>query len=296
MKAQDVINSYVTDVAIQLPARLRDDVACELRSQLRDELAGKSDAASALSLVRRFGRPGEAAARYSTPYALVDPADTRSFIVAAIAGAFLIPPVNARLPISVDRNTASLLFLAWIGALVLFFAARSWAIRRWPDHFAWTPTPSRKAINVPAELGMVLCLIVLETVYLAPGAVAAFVSGGHLDASRFAYTASFLQPLRLWGFAAMVPVAAALHLAAALTRRWTRVSRAFASLFLLSAGIQLGWHASYGAVFADPAIDATGRLAFQLAGGALVLGAMYSLYRQWTHIELPEAERDLSPA
>ena len=296
MNAQDVIDSYVTDVAAQLPARLRDDVARELRSRLTDELGGKRDADSALSLVRRFGRPGEVAARYRAPYAIIDPADTRSFVVATIAGAFLIPPVNARLPISIDRDMASLLFLAWIGALVLFFAARSWAIRRWPDRFAWTPTLPRKGINVPLELGIVLGLIALETAYLAPGAVAAFVSGGRIGAGRFAYTASFLQPLRLWGFATMVPIVAVFHLSAVLMRRWTRVTRAFASLFLLSAGIQLGWHASYGAIFADPAIDTAGRLVFQLTGGVLVLLAMASLYRQWTHVALPGADRDPAPA
>lgn len=290
MSPQDVIDSYVLAVARQLPANLRNDVAQELRGQLLEELAagGTRDEQAALALVRRFGRPAEIAARYHAPYTIVDPADTRSFIFAAIAGALLIPPANARLPISIDPKAASLLFLAWIGALVLFFAGKSYALRRWPDRFAWSPSPRGKDVYVGLEWLAVLALVALEILYLAPGPVAAFLSGGRIDAARLVYAESFIQPLRLWGFAILLPLAAAFHLSAALRGRWNRIAHAFAFLLLISAGIQLGWHAAYGQIFADPATDAAGRVVFQLVGGVLVLFGLIEAYRAWSRAPLAE--------
>jgi hypothetical protein len=290
MSPQDVIDSYVRSVAAQLPMRLRDDVAKELRGQLSEELAAGTahDEQAALALVRRFGRPAEVAARYHTPYTIIDPADTRSFVLAAIGGALLMPQADARLPISIAPATQQLLYLAWIGALVIFFAARSWAIRRWPESFLWKPTRPRVGVNVPAELAMALVFALLEIVYLAPGPVLALLSGGRIDANRLVYTDSFTQPLRLWGFAAMMPILAALHLHAAVTRRWNRVAHVFAFLFLISAGTQLGWHARYGQVFGDPAVDKAARAVFEAVGAALILTGLVQAYREWTRVKLPE--------
>src|SRR5205085_11776745 len=106
----------------------RADVAAELRSLLRDELQG-GDEAAALAIVRRFGRPADVAARYQTPTAVIDPSDTRTFVLAAVIGALLIPSTNPRLPLSIDPNTASLWFLAWLGTLVLLFALKAWGAR-----------------------------------------------------------------------------------------------------------------------------------------------------------------------
>lgn len=294
MTPQDVINSYVTAVAAQLPHRLRNDVAAELRGQLVDELSASDgrNEASALALVRRFGRPQDVAARYHTPYTIVDPTDTSSFALAAIAGALLIPPGNPRLPISVDPKTSLLLLLAWIGALALFFAAKSWAMRRWPESFAWTPSHPRKDVSVLAELAAVIGFVLLEAFYLAPGPIAAFLSGGRVDPARLAYSASFLQPLRLWGLALILPLLAVLHLFAAITRNWNRVAHVFAILLLFCAGIQLGWHASYGDIFAEPSVDAAARLPFQLAGAILVILATIEAYREWSFVALPSRENE----
>jgi hypothetical protein len=290
MSPQDVIDSYVKAVAAQLPMRLRSDVAKELRGELFDELAagGTHDEQAALALVRRFGRPAEVAARYRTPYTIIDPADTRSFVLAAIGGALLMPQADARLPLSIDSKTQSLLYFAWLGALVIFFAARSWAIRRWPEHFAFTPSRPGKDINVPAEWAAVIAFVLLGIVYLAPGPIAAFFSGGRIDPHRLVYTESFLQPLRLWGFALMMPVLAGLHLYAAVTRRWNRRAHVFALLFLISAGTQLGWHARYGQIFVDPAVDTVARTVFEVVGSVLILVGLVQAYREWTRVKLPE--------
>jgi len=290
MTPQEVIDSYVKAVAAQLPMRLRNDVARELRGQLVDEFAagGGHDEAAALALVRRFGRPAEVAARYHTPFTIIDPADTRSFVLAAIGGALLMPQADARLPLSIAPATQSLLYFAWIGALVLFFAARSWAIRRWPERFVFTPSIPAKTINVPAEWAAALAFVLLGIVYLMPGPVVTLFTGGRIDPHRLVYTDSFTQPLRLWGFAVIMPILAALHLYAAVTRRWNQRAHVFALLFLISAGTQLGWHARYGEIFVDPQMDTVARTVFELVGGFFILVGLVQAYREWTRVKLPE--------
>src|SRR5690348_3765322 len=82
MTADDVIESYVRDVARLLPHKRRDDVALELRALLQEELAAKAEAAGrpqdqamAMALLAGFGRPAEAAARYEPRKPLIDPED-----------------------------------------------------------------------------------------------------------------------------------------------------------------------------------------------------------------------------
>ena len=88
MNANDVIDSYVRDVARYLPREKRNDVAFELRALLGDELAAKAQAAGrapdkpmAMELLKGFGRPAEAAGRYHQRAALIDPTDTHHFLI-----------------------------------------------------------------------------------------------------------------------------------------------------------------------------------------------------------------------
>ena len=60
------------------------------------------------------------------------------------------------------------------------------------------------------------------------------------------------------------------------------------ALFLL-AGTQLGWHASYGDIFANAQAEHSARLTFQLLGAAFMLTAVYKIYREWGRIP-PAAE------
>ena len=160
MTASDVIESYVTDVAAQLPRAQRADVAAELRSLLREEIGPSATADEAVARVRAFGKPAEVAARYHAPYAVIEPTDTRAFVLVAVVGALLIPSTNQRLPFSVDQNTASTYFLAWLGALVLLFAAKSWAARRWPGQFQWKPSKVRDydAVRLVEQLPLIAIL------------------------------------------------------------------------------------------------------------------------------------------
>ena len=71
MNANDVIESYVTDVALQLPRKQRNDVAFELRALINEGLQDKAeetgraiDAAMATEFLNAFGHPEAVAARY----------------------------------------------------------------------------------------------------------------------------------------------------------------------------------------------------------------------------------------
>lgn len=295
MKPADVIESYARAVAAQLPVKQRADVAAELRALLTEELAG-GDEAAALALVRRFGRPSEVAARYHTPYAIVDPIDTRSFVLVAVVGALLIPTTNQRLPFSIDSATAQVWFLAWLGALVILFALKSWAARRWPDSFRWKPSPVRDDDRVQwlAQVALIAILAFYEVTYLWPGTVISMVSGGNVDPGLLVYTQDFANPLRMLWFALVVPLLIALEAMVILQGRWSRLTRTSEIMLFLLAGTQLGWHASYGDIFANAGADRGARMACQLLGAAFVLTAVYKMYREWGRI--PPAQKNLHPA
>ena len=94
MNANDVIECYVTDVAVQLPRKQRNDVAFELRALLNEELQAKADAdgrpvdaAMAIAFLQGFGRPADVAARYRPALTIIDPADGHSFWRAICSGA-----------------------------------------------------------------------------------------------------------------------------------------------------------------------------------------------------------------
>jgi hypothetical protein len=132
MHADDLIERYVADVARLLPRRQRADVALELRTLLLDELqeraaaAGRAaDEAMARELLVGFGRPAEVAARYRPTLAIIDPADSRGFVRAAVAGVTIIWVLG--------------LVNALRRVLVVCFAAVAWIRRRWPHRAAGSP-------------------------------------------------------------------------------------------------------------------------------------------------------------
>jgi hypothetical protein len=289
MKSADVIESYVRAVAAQLPVKQRADVAAELRALLAEELAD-GDEAAALALVRRFGRPLDVAARYRTPYAVVDPADTRNFVLAAVVGALLIPTTNQRLPFSIDPTTAQVWFLAWLGALVILFALKSWAARLWPDAFRWRPSVVRDYDRVQwiEQVALIGILAFYEVAYLLPGPVISVLSGGRVDPALLVYTADFANSLRMLWFALFVPVLIVLEAIVTLQGRWSRLTRTIEIMLFMLAGTQLGWHASYGDIFANAQADHGARMACQLLGAAFVFTAVYKIYREWGRIPTPQ--------
>ncbi|MBS0469778.1 MAG: hypothetical protein JSR60_01815 [Proteobacteria bacterium] len=290
-RAFDIIESYVIDVAACLPRAQRADVAAELRSLLREEIGADTPENEVIARLRAFGRPADVAARYHPPYTLIESTDTRGFVLAAVIGALLIPPANQRLPLSVDQNTASIFFLAWLGALLLLFAAKSWAFRRWPSLSRWNPTRLRDydAVRMIEQIPIVAILVFYEAAYLMPATVIGALSGGNIPAGVLDYTADFLNPIRMWWFALFGFALIVLEAAMIARGRWSRVTRTLEIVLFLLAGTQLGWHASYGDIFANVQAEHGARMAFQLLGAAFVLTAVLKIYREWRRLPPLEA-------
>lgn len=296
MTASDVIASYVADVAAQLPRAQRADVATELQSLLQEEIGPAATADEAIARVRAFGKPSEVAARYHVPYTVIDPTDTRTFVLVAVIGALLIPSTNHRLPFSIAQDTASTWFLAWLGALVLFFAAKSWAARRWPTHFQWKPSKPRDydAVRVYEQLPIIAILVFYELAYVMPAQVIGLLSGGNIPSGELDYTADFANPIRMLWLALFLPALIILESVVMVQGRWSRLTRTAEIMLFVLAGTQLIWHASYGDIFSNAAAERGARMACQLLGAAFELTAIYKIYREWGRI--PSPQNNFNPA
>ena len=235
MNASEVIETYIDDTVRLLPRRQRDDVASELRSLLNEELHARSrqsgclpDESLALSLVRDYGRPNEVAARYQPPWAIIDPADSTSFMRAAIIGAaalVLLGVISKRLPSlsGTADNLVKIGILVWLGLLVVAFGAKSWIRRRWPATVLWEPRDRDRANRVGTAVVVPIATFFV-VLYGAPTWVLEQLSGGRFDTSWAAYTADF-QRLRLPCFIGLMVGLLALLSFAAIQGRWRRLTR-----------------------------------------------------------------------
>ena len=156
MHATEAIEAYINDTVRLLPRRMRADVATELRSLLNEELRASAeqsgrpaDESLALSLVRDFGSPNEVAARYQPPWSIIDPADSTSFLRAAIIGTVALILLSALIrnePSQADLLRAAI--FAWLGLLGSCFAAKNWIRTRFPKRAIWQPRDGRSPLHL----------------------------------------------------------------------------------------------------------------------------------------------------
>jgi hypothetical protein len=292
MNANDVIESYVRDVAACLPRRMRGDVAFELRALLADELAGKAEAAGrapdkamALDLLTGFGRPAEAARRYYERPALIDPADTHHFLIWTLAGALGLGVLSL-----IDRHGEldhGDLFLQWLGVLVIFFALAAWWRRRNPGKLGWTPNRGPEHFSLVSGLfSAAMTLIFPVFMYGAPERFVETAFLGLFPGSVVAFTDAFANsPLR-WATLALLVASAVMYAIGGLRRGWQGWGR-WADL-----GVNLGLGAAFLAhagplpspVFVLPAANATATPIFAGLGALFVLCALYDIYRLWMRV------------
>jgi hypothetical protein len=266
MTADELIDSYVADVVMLLPRKQRRDVAQELRMLLREEAgAAASEQASreqaARALLASFGRPAEVAARYGSPVTLIDPADTRRFLTLAMAGAVLIP-VGALLneltrQAEPQRDLGRAIekawpgVFAWLGLLVMGFAAAAWARRRRPDA-RWKPRPMpTDRISRPGRAAAIIFFVLGTLVLIYPSWLIRTVSGGRAAPAAyqaFAYDEGFL---RLRG-----PVVLGLMIAGLILQmtllcqgRWRAWIRQADMVYGVAVCIVLTWAVGAGPVF-----------------------------------------------
>lgn len=292
----DVIEAYVGEVARHLPGRIRRDVAWELDALLRDGLRDNADAAGhaadeamALELVRQMGDPAEVAARYHKPLAIVDPADSRSFVLAAVIGiavlGVLTEIVNAYQRSSFEGPEP----FAWIGMLTIFFASKAELRRRYPQHQPrWTPprlAPDR--VSAGGFAVTVALTAIFLAAYCAPGWFVSTVSGGRIEADMLSYTESF----RHWSRIAWIPLLLIVHLGlqavATFRRRWTAGIRWADVGVQVILVLQVGWHLRYGQIFVSDSVEAVVRPVLALVGLIWAIEAGVMIYREWGRIVPP---------
>lgn len=217
MNANELIDCYVNDVAVQLPRKQRNDVAFELRALLTEELHAKAeeqgrapDAAMATAFLQAFGRPADVAARYQPALIIIDPADGHSFLRATVIGLLVIWGVGLLVSMGQPIASASDFFRAlghwwgsavipslwWPGMLVLGYGGASWVRQRWPQSGEWKPRPADRIAGSGAALvlGMVgvACGLyvlseprwVLDVVWGGAAAPAAYEALTYTDAFR----------------------------------------------------------------------------------------------------------------
>ena len=186
------------------------------------------DESLALSLLRGYGHPNEAAARYHPASTIIDPADSASFIRAAIigVGSLLLLSTLTKLRPSKPGTAADFVkigIMAWLGFLVVAFGAKNWSRRRWPATALWKPR-DRDRVNRVGTAVVVPIATFFVVLYGAPSWVFDQISRGRFDTSWTAYTADF-QRFRLPCFIGLMAGLLALLSFVAFQGRWHRLTR-----------------------------------------------------------------------
>jgi hypothetical protein len=288
MNANEVIESYVTDVAVQLPRKQRNDVAFELRAlineglQDRAEAAGRTlDAAMAIEFLRVFGRPADVAARYRPTLTIIDPADGHRFLRAAVIGLMVIwclgllkffqQPIGSGWEFlrALGQWWGATLIpsMWWPGVLVAGFGLSSWVRRQSPQTSKWTPRVGGRINGGRAAMVMGLVGILCGLyVMIEPRWVLDVLFGGRAAPAAYralTYTDTFLQrqgPLLFVLLALNIP----LMIAVIASGRWSAMTRRIEiGLGLLTCAVMV-WTAMDGPVFMARASDATAKFFFVL--------------------------------
>ena len=296
MTANDVIESYVRDVARLLPHKRRDDVALELRALLQEELAAKAEAtgrapdhAMAMALLAGFGRPAEAAARYEPRQPLIDPEDNHDFVIWMLVGLVVIGMSDIHVGVDVVK---------WFAVLALVFMAMAWFRRRRPGGSpGWKPKADPRPARAPrwqALLAAAGLAVFPLAMYLAPQAFWDTATFGHGVADGLALTDDFLHSWQRVATIGWLLAYIAVWLAVAAQGGWRRWSRRACIVTALGLGLMLLAHAVPMTAFLDrtpiaifvlPRADAVAMPWFRFAGALLMLGALYETYLEWVRVE-----------
>ena len=302
MNANEVIESYVTDVAARLPRGQRNDVAFELRALLEEQLQDKAeaagrdaDAAMAVELLHAFGRPADVAARYRPALTIIDPADGRAFLRATVIGLVVIwcagllaslRPIESAWDVLTVLGrwwgSTAIPSLWWPGVLVVGFGASAWTRRRWPQTSPWKPRAADSIQGGRASVVMGLFGILFGATVLAnPHWVLDFFWGGNAAPAAYqalTYTDNFLQrqgPLLL----ALILLNIPLNLAVVMSgRRSAIVQRIEFWLSLLMCAAMV-WTIADGPILMTPSGDQTAKALMAIIVAFVLIGMGVKRYR-----------------
>jgi hypothetical protein len=268
MRVEEMLQRYVREVADQLPIKMRSDVSLELATLLREDLQTRAETAGrapdetlATEVLKSFGPPPEVAARYRPRPAIIDPNETRNFILTVIIGAAIL--VTAGVPSMIlepgkthDLGTP---ILWWIGAVVVYFGLRGWARRRWPRQRDWAPT--RKDPDRVSRVGSVALILMIGlgiTVFSEPQRAFALLTGGHRLASSLEFDPGFRFGRLPWLLAAWM-WQAVLFLVVAVRGRWNPALRRIELVLSMAVCGLLAWFSTDGPVMTQSVPNATAK-------------------------------------
>ncbi len=304
MNANDVIESYVRDVARCLPRSKRNDVAFELRALLAEELAAKAQAAGrapdkpmAMELIKGFGRPAEVAGRYHQRPAVIDPSDTHHFLIWSLAGAVSIGVLAAMNP--AKEHGGDDLLLKWLGALVIVFALIGWWRRRDPQTMRWKPKHGHdwmpRGLSVLAFVSTILFQVFP---YAAPQTFVRVMFFGRIPSHGVELSDSFAQgPHRVATLTTFI-LLGVLYAVTTVHGGWRPWTNKASIVLYAALGLLLGAHgglARQGLVFASTKANEVAAPIFGVVGAVALLSAFYGIYKEWVRITpAPAMERRLS--
>jgi hypothetical protein len=303
MNANDLIESYVNDVAVQLPRKQRNDVAFELRALLHEELQAKAeaagrgaDAAMATELLQAFGRPADVAARYRPTLTIIDPTDGHSFLRATVIGLAIIWGVGlleSLQPIDSGWDVLSILgqwwggtvipSLWWPGVLAVGFGIASWTRRRWPQTSEWKPRAGDRihggrAAMVMGLVGILCGLFVL----LDPRWVLDVVWGGRAAPVAYealTYTDTFRQHQGPWLLALLV-LNIPMFITVIVMGRWSAILRHIETGLSLVTCAVMVWVVLDGPVFMASSSDRTAKFFLVLIVAFTLIALAIKLHRR----------------
>lgn len=304
MNANDVIESYVTDVALLLPRRQRNDVAFELRAlideglQDRAEAEGRAvDAAMATDFLQAFGRPRDVAARYRPTLTIIDPAAGHSFLRATVIGLAIIWCLGLleRLQQPIGSGAELLGVIAqwwlgtlvaslwWPGVLVVYFGLAAWVHRRWPTTAVWKPRSGDRIQGGRAGMVMALVGMLCGTyVLIDPRVVLDVVWNGRAALVAYealTYTDTFLHRQAPWVLATLLLNIAVFMVVIAMGR-WSAVMRRIETGLSLITCALLAWTVLDGPVFMTERSDGTAKFLLALIVACTLIHFAVKAYRR----------------
>lgn len=313
MNANDVIESYVTDVALRLPRRQRNDVAFELRALIDEGLQDKAEAsgravdvAMTTAFLQAFGRPEDVAARYRPTLTIIDPADGQRFLRATVIGLAIIWILGLLESLQAPIDSGGVLLgaiaqwwlgtvipsLWWPGVLVVYFGLAAWVHRRWPNTAVWKPRAGDRIHGGRAAMAMALVGILCGTyVLIDPRVVLDIVWNGRAAAAAYealTYTGTFLQRQAPWVLVALllnIPV----FITVIAMGRWSNVMRRVETGLSLITCAVLAWTVLDGPVFMTERSDTTAKF---LVAVIVAVTLIYHVVKAYRRIR-PMADRRL---
>jgi hypothetical protein len=283
MKPQELIESYIDDVALHLPRELRNDVGLELRTLLGDQLEAAATAAGrapdeemTTAMLRHFGRPEDVAGRYRPRgFTLIEPEHGPLFV--KLAAVCMALQWTLTLPLLLTGRMTSgewwlICFwgaLWWPGALVVYFSAATWIRRRWPadpETFArpgvhwlfWLPDieddwrPIDRRVQ-PGGIGPAIVGALATILFMSPIFIDRLMPAS-VDISWARFDADFQRWL-LVPLVALIAARLSLYVLAVVNERWrSRTERIRIVLWIAFVGL-LFWALFGWEIFASDLTD-----------------------------------------